>query len=361
MKKNVAATWGIALVLAVVTVSGYAEQEKKSSLTALPYAFYTPETDFAVGFGAVYAARSASQSLQSRPSSHLIAATYTLKHQIVVNYLPEIYLRDESIIINGLYGFFRFPDKFWGIGNRTDNSAQENYESDCLRFETGVQKRIAPGWYVGVTQRFERLSIRETQAGGLLASGAIPGGQGGQACGFGLVLNRDTRNHLYYPTAGRYIQLFSTWFEPEWGSDFRFHKVIVDWRSYRSISKRLVLASQVYSVFTDGTPPFQMQALLGGSTSMRGYYAGRFRDKNLIAAQVEARLPLFWRLGVVAFAGAGQVAPEFSAFSAAGIKWSGGMGFRLLFDRQETINARLDIGLSEEGELAVYAVILEAF
>jgi len=40
---------------------------------------------------------------------------------------------------------------------------------------------------------------------------------------------------------------------------------------------------------------------------MRGYYTGRFRDRNFIAGQTELRYRFADRFGVAAFAGTGEV------------------------------------------------------
>jgi outer membrane protein assembly factor BamA len=104
-----------------------------------------------------------------------------------------------------------------------------------------------------------------------------------------------------------------------------------------------------------------MMGLLGGSYWMRGYYYGRYRDKNMVTFQTEYRFPLFWRFGGVAFAGLGDVAPEFKKFNTKTIKWTFGTGLRFTFDAQEKINARLDFGFGNDGNFGFYAMVVEAF
>jgi hypothetical protein len=43
---------------------------------------------------------------------------------------------------------------------------------------------------------------------------------------------------------------------------------------------------------------------------MRGYYEGRFRERQLYAVQAEYRAHLFWRVGAVGFASLGGVARD---------------------------------------------------
>ena len=94
---------------------------------------------------------------------------------------------------------------------------------------------------------------------------------------------------------------------------------------------------------------------------MRGYFEGRFRDKNLLALQAEYRLPLFWRFGLAAFAGAGKVADAFAELNSGGIKYSYGAGLRYLFSKREKIQVRLDVGFDGKGGSAFYFSIFEAF
>ena len=94
---------------------------------------------------------------------------------------------------------------------------------------------------------------------------------------------------------------------------------------------------------------------------MRGYYLGRYRDRNMITAQAEYRAPLFWRFGAVVFAGFGDVSDSVTAFRLDRFKYSLGCGVRFMFDARERINARIDAGFGKDGNAGVYAMVLEAF
>lgn len=103
-------------------------KQNHNSLVALPYAYYTPETKIAFGLGGIYSFRPSGGSPEDRPSNVRIALTYTQLKQTILGFLPEIYIKNESYYLNGYYGFFRYPDKFWGIGNDTPDSVEEEYE-----------------------------------------------------------------------------------------------------------------------------------------------------------------------------------------------------------------------------------------
>jgi hypothetical protein len=96
---------------------------------------------------------------------------------------------------------------------------------------------------------------------------------------------------------------------------------------------------------------------------MRGYYVGRYRDKNLIAGQVEYRiLPFSFskRLGASAFLAAGQVFGDDHTFQWNQFLPTGGVGLRFLLFPEKDIYTRLDIAFTEEGH-GFYVFIGEAF
>ena len=98
---------------------------------------------------------------------------------------------------------------------------------------------------------------------------------------------------------------------------------------------------------------------------MRGYYSGRFRDRNQLATQVEYRmLPLPFnftkRWGAAVFGGTGTVFNSFNTFSTKNFVWSGGAGLRFLIFPKKDIFTRLDVAFTKEGK-GFYIFIGEAF
>ena len=103
-----------------------------------------------------------------------------------------------------------------------------------------------------------------------------------------------------------------------------------------------------------------MLSLLGGQTLMRGYYRGRYRDKDMVVVQLEYRMPVWRRLGLVGFFGCGDVSDRLSQFRLESFKMTGGFGVRYRIQRQQGSNLRLDFGLSRESS-GVYVTVNEAF
>ena len=96
---------------------------------------------------------------------------------------------------------------------------------------------------------------------------------------------------------------------------------------------------------------------------MRGFYTGRYRDKNYIAAQAEYRfLPFDFskRIGASVFIASGAVAPSIGQFSIRNVLPSGGVGLRYLIFPKKDIFLRFDVGFTKEGP-AFYIFSGEAF
>ena len=93
---------------------------------------------------------------------------------------------------------------------------------------------------------------------------------------------------------------------------------------------------------------------------MRGYYEGRYRDRQYLAGQAEYRFPLWWRIGGAAFAGMGDVAPDLGSFTFSSLKPSYGLGLRFMINKEEKVNIRLDYAWGKETS-GFYLEITEAF
>jgi hypothetical protein len=108
-----------------------------------------------------------------------------------------------------------------------------------------------------------------------------------------------------------------------------------------------VFAVQALFQTTSGTVPFMALPRLGSDSILRGYNSARYRDHSLAAAQVEYRLPVWWRFGMVCFAGFGQVADKVGRLNLDEFKYSVGFGIRFRIDPKEGTNIRLDFGFGK--------------
>ncbi|HAA10949.1 MAG TPA: hypothetical protein DCE41_04305, partial [Cytophagales bacterium] len=77
-------------------------------------------------------------------------------------------------------------------------------------------------------------------------------------------------------------------------------------------------------------------------------YWGRYRDRQYWSAQVEYRMPVWWRLGVTGFAAVGQMAPSLGQFGSTPLRPGVGVGVRILALAGINIRADFTWGLGVE-------------
>jgi len=121
-----------------------------------------------------------------------------------------------------------------------------------------------------------------------------------------------------------------------------------------------VLALRAYGRFTAGRVPFFDLCLFGAGSDLRGYTAGQYRDRMMLAAQAEYRLELPKRFGLVAFAGVGEVAPSLGEFNTKDLLPSAGGGLRYTIATKNHVNLRLDYAVGKDST-ALYFGVGEAF
>jgi hypothetical protein len=319
---------------------------------------YRPETSWLLG-AAVVLVRQSAPGVGGRDSQLQILGAATELGQYVVALRPNWYLQRDAVHLVGSLEVSRFPDYFYGIGNGAPGSAKEPYTPVYLLADLGPLFRVAPGLYVGPSLRVQNASMRWVAPGGQLASGGVPGAEGGTTVQLGASAEWDTRDGTLYPRSGTLLRVDLRRADPALGSEFAFGLLRLDARRYLGIgAPGHVLALQGVLELRSGEPPFYDTGKLGGGEIMRGWYAGRYRDRQLWSAQAEYRLPLLWRLGAVAFGSAGAVAHDASSLLDA-VRLAGGGGLRVAFSDRVPINLRLDVAYGSA--TSVYFGLGEAF
>jgi outer membrane protein assembly factor BamA len=334
--------------------------EKSSGLLFLPVIFYTPETKWALGGGGMYYFQASRDKSIKRPCNISGIVIYSQRKQLSLELNPDFYF-ERGYHVQARVSYSDFPDKFYGIGKATRQEAEEDYTSRNVKFSLEVLKEVYPALNAGFLYFYDEIKLVKTEEGGLLKAGRIPGSGGGRASGLGYFMTWDSRDSIFFATSGSYHQFSAAIFRKPLGSDFVFNRYYFDLRKYFPLSSDHTLAVQARFLFQTGMPPFWRLGLLGGQEIMRGYYTGRYRDKNMACFQVEYRwVPVAWRLGVVAFGGFGDVAEKAANFRMGDFKISYGLGLRYVFSREQKLNIRLDLGFGQ-GTSGVYLTAAEAF
>lgn len=338
-----------------------------STLVPLPAVFYMTETG--LGFGLVVnyyyymsGAASGEGAERMQPSTIMPFALYTTKKQVIAGVGVDLYPAGGRYRIVGEAGYIKFPTTFWGIGNDAPDEAEEDYTPRSVNIFVEGQRQLFPGWYFGLLGKAAYRALSVVQDSGLLDLGLVPGAEDGRVIGLGASVARDTRSSTVYPRSGSYHQLRGTVNSGFFGSNHDYGLVELDLRKYVSAFGGHVLAFRALGQAVMGTAPFDLLPQLGGDALQRGYFGGRFRDKDLVAFQAEYRLPVWWRFGAVGFASAGQVAPRLGDFEFDRFKPAAGLGLRILLSPEEGLNIRADYGWGfDRKSTGFYLSIGEAF
>jgi outer membrane protein assembly factor BamA len=298
----------------------------------------------------------------SRTSNMQALVLYSVNKQLVTVLNGTTYFANEKYILNHRFSYSYFPDKFWGMGRQTPESAMELYQFKQYFLYLHGMRKVAKNLFAGALYEQQRVMKVNYEKSGVFDEQKIPGRKGYRVSGLGVSATYDSRNNAFSPNKGRFVQATAKHFFSAIGSDFEFTNLVQDLRQYIPVYKKNVLALQLYNCMNlGGDIPLRSLAALGGDNCMRGYYSGRYRDKQQIALQAEWRMPVYGRWGIVAFGSTGDVARKVMGYDFRGMKYAYGAGARFALNKQEKLNLRLDYGFTSDKNQGFYLQLGEAF
>jgi outer membrane protein assembly factor BamA len=335
---------------------------KLRHILILPVVAKSIETGWSFGLASSSTFRLSKRDTLSRTSNVQVVALYSLKKQFIAALNGSQYFKNENYVLNEQISFSSFPDKFWGVGKNAPDSAIEPYTFEQYYVYPHLLRSLGNKFFIGALFEFQNVMKIDYQKGGLFDKQNITGRTKYKVAGLGLSLTYDNRNNAFAPNKGGFAQIYFDHFDNALGSKYEFTYFVLDLRKYIKIYKQQVLALQFYALNNVGDSiPLRNLASLGGANSMRGFYSGRYRDKNLIVLQGEYRLPIYKRFGAVAFCGFGDVGSTIHDFSFPDLKYSFGGGLRYAINKSEKLNLRLDFGVGNHNAQGLYFQLGEAF
>jgi hypothetical protein len=333
-------------------------------LIVYPTLAFAPETSWEFGLSSLFVYY-AKRDTTNRLSEVNGFTFYTLENQYGIWFDHALYSHKNRWSFIGRLRYQNFPLLYHGVGPETPSEFIAKVDALQFNIKERVLKKVKNNFFAGPEVDFQRLSSVNFEPHG---SGTIEkplGSEGSTNLGFGGGVLYDNRHNVLNVRDGGFAELALLHYDKKWGSDFSFTTIISDNRIYKPVNKRDVLAAQILGQFSINNPPFNQLAMLGGESLMRGYYFGRFRDRNQLAAQVEYRmLPLPFkftkRWGATIFGSTGTVFNKFNDLSPCDFKLAGGAGLRFLLFPKKDIFTRLDFAFTNESR-GIYIFIGEAF
>ncbi|GGH23275.1 membrane protein [Mucilaginibacter phyllosphaerae] len=343
------------------------DTSKRGSFVLLPVISSAPETGLEGGGSALYSFYTDTLSKNTRVSNIFAYATLTTKGQSRLNLSSSYWAPNNNYHFTGAIGYINFPFDFYGIGNNTAKADADRLGQKRLRVTFSGEKKIGRNIYVGLVAGGYDYRFHDRETGGIFTTDpTIEGKQGGTILYYGPSLIFDSRNNNTYTTSGGTLTSYLNIMNGA-GSNSGYSGgfLNVEITHFFALSRKFVLAFDVQSQnMTGSQSPFYLLPALGSDEMMRGYYNGRFRDRNLLAGQTELRYRATERLGIVGFIGAGEVFHK--DFDINQLKPNYGGGLRYFFDVQKGLSIRIDYGVGEKrsGESkqsGVYVGLGEAF
>lgn len=323
---------------------------------------YTPDFGVLVGGSALLTFRMNPSDTTQRRSVVPVAIALMFKGGLNLFSKPQLFFKGDRFRIFGTFSYKNTQENFYGIGYETNKHYVRSDTTSQYRY-SGIQ--VNP-WFLfrlGHSNFFAGPQIdinydKMTKPAKYLVdepsykeAGGTAEGYTNFSSGVGFLLTYDTRDVPANAYKGMYLDFRGMMYQKFLGSDNNFYRLEVDYRQYKSVGRRKVIAwtAQTKNVF--GDVPLNKYALSGTPFDLRGYYMGQFRDKTSHVVMAEYRqmintqkrnwaTKLLSHVGYVAWAGCGFMGPNPGKIE--GVLPNLGVGLRI--EVQPRMNVRLDLG-----------------
>lgn len=261
----------------------------------------------------------------------------------------QFYFKENTYNTSAFYGRGNLNYDLYGPGVFTGLKLPLNQEGQAFKAE--FLRRV--GWQFFVGPRFlmgnSFITVRPTDT----SLPPLPPDLGlhTNLVALGAKVIRDTSVNRFYPTNGTIFTFTSDFFSQSLGSKYTFQSYKANFNKYWSWGENQVLVYNAYACSVGGTPPFYGNCIYGTGSELRGYVAGKYFDRHMLATQLEYRQYLKFHLGLVAFGGVGEAIPGKDQLLFRNNRFlpSGGLGLRVLVSKKYHVNLRGDLAYGADG------------
>ena len=215
------------------------------------------------------------------------------------------------------------------------------------------QRRVYKRWYLGLRYRNQKTKTKY-EIGGTTGD---PEKQ--NMNNLGVVVSHDTRDFIYNPYHGDYMNFKTAHYRDAWGSDYDFDQYEFDFTKFFFINDHKVVAGRVAAFIATGDVPFEGQYVVGRE-DIRGYTNGKHRGNKIYDVQAEYRWNVYHKWGVVAFGGIATAVDSPKDITWNALLPGGGAGVRYMAIPSEEINIGVDVAFGKD-DWGLYFRIGEVF
>jgi len=337
----------LGLSILAFDVIAWAEIRNQPSWSAFPIVMY--DSDIGLGIGGKGIVKN---SLRADESFDLILFGSSKGEQwtVFTFSIPDFEIRqgkryplsfDLSVEYDKL-----LKSNFFGIGNGSANNDFQ-FPREFVKIQADFGRAFTERIIGQAGLRYAHYSSYGYSPDWETISGSTPGSGETSVTGAFVKFRIDTRDSQINPQKGIRLELQAEKTARILGSEWSYGRARLEFGAYRRLFRTgSVLAARFWAQHIDGSAPYTELGKIGDSWTGRGYKADRFLDKAMALASLEARVPIFGRIGGVLFTDAGRVWPSLSGFGWKDWHADWGVGLRY---HLENFVARFDAGFSPEG------------
>jgi hypothetical protein len=325
------------------------DTSRHSSFVILPVLSSAPETGVEAGAAGLYSFYTDTLHRETRVSNIFAYATITTKGQNRLNLSTAYWTPQNKYHYTAAIGRINFPMNFYGVGNNTAKANEDYIQQKRYRINLSALKNLGNNLYLGLVGGAYKYDFNSDDPTGTFNTNPqVQDRSGGSFVYIGPSFSFDNRNNNTYTTSGIMINAYYNLMQGVFSNNsYQGGLFNIEYAQFFSLSKKLVLGLNVQEQsLTGARSPFYLLPLMGNDEIMRGYYEGRYRDRNLLVGQAELRYLFSERFGIVGFVGAGEVFNSSFAFSQ--LKPNLGGGLRYFFDIEKGLAVRLDYGIGQK-------------
>jgi hypothetical protein len=165
------------------------------------------------------------------------------------------------------------------------------------------------------------------------------------------VLDYDSRNNVFSPNKGFFIELSGTYSDTWMGSDGLYGKIDTKMIGYFPANDKLMIGIRHESTYSLGDIPFYARPIV----VLRGAPLMKYQNNNTTVMEAEVNWNVYKRWNLVGFTGIGNAFSDFESFDKGKSISSVGTGFRYLMARKFGLQMGMDFAKSTD-DFAFYIV-----
>lgn len=332
-------------------------KETKGEFVVAPIPISDPAVGSGLGVTTVYTFPKKKSEHPSPPPILGGGAFYTSNGSWGGAAVAKLFLKEDRyrVTLGATIGSFNY-DLFAAGSEREPFAITQDLKGALGQVLVGLAKR----WYAGV--RVSYLATEVSRQHPREEPIPIPHDQlDSTLVGLGVRVERDSRDSIFYPTAGSRLQLWANHNDTGLGSDFTFTKSWLIYTKYIKLIDPLVLAVEGAGCYATEGGPFYSLCMFGSKNLLRGYTVGQFLDRWTLATQAEGRWRFAKRWIGTAFVGVGEDKPALPVSADTDSLPAAGIGLHWIAAPENMITVRAEYAVGEAGLHGFYVAIGQAF